>query len=96
MFFAHSRPGASASAIAWLQTISILVSLLTPVLTSHIKSPFTSLHHRKLQEPQQTSLWSHWNTISGFNFFDSFVFINRWDVCHFLPLILIFSQLKLI
>ncbi|PLW37164.1 hypothetical protein PCANC_05228 [Puccinia coronata f. sp. avenae] len=79
MFFAHSRPGASASAIAWLQTISILVSLLTPVLTSHTKSPFTSLHHRKLQEPQQTSLWSHWNTISGFNFFDSFVFINRWD-----------------
>ncbi|KAI9617659.1 hypothetical protein H4Q26_012962 [Puccinia striiformis f. sp. tritici PST-130] len=26
-----------------------------------------------------TSVWSHYDTISGFNFFDSFTFINRWD-----------------
>ncbi|PLW22434.1 hypothetical protein PCASD_13446 [Puccinia coronata f. sp. avenae] len=81
VFFAPSRPGAVASAVVWLQTISILGGLLAPVITSHINSLLSSLHlHRhKLQESQQTSIWSHCSTISGANCFDSYVFINGWD-----------------
>ena len=82
-----SRPGTTtASAVVWLQAIPALFNLLTPVLASHPNNLI--LHDHKLLESAalkpapapQTSIWSHYNTISGFNFFDSFTFINRWDV----------------
>jgi len=76
-FLTHSsRPGI---------TIPALLSLLTRVLASHPNN-LTLDDHKQLESvalkhatAPQTSIWSHYNTISGFNFFDSFTFINRWD-----------------
>ncbi|KNZ62241.1 hypothetical protein VP01_1296g3 [Puccinia sorghi] len=77
----------TASAVVWLQSIPALLSLLTPVLASHPNNLITRLAYRQLggsvavkpAPVPQISIWSHYNTISGFTFFDSFTFINRWD-----------------
>ncbi|POV99540.1 hypothetical protein PSTT_13717 [Puccinia striiformis] len=87
----HSRSAGLASTMIWLGLTIALLSSLTPVLAGHdgtdtVPNP---LARRKLSNGSpgpvnagrvpQTSVWSHYDTISGFNFFDSFTFINRWD-----------------
>ncbi|KAH9465253.1 hypothetical protein MJO28_007046 [Puccinia striiformis f. sp. tritici] len=80
----NSRSGSFAATIVWLQSITALLSLLAPVCAGRDHNVLTHLARRKLSKGSadhvpQTSIWSHYNTISGFNFFDSFTFINRWD-----------------
>lgn len=66
--------------------LSFLLGLHQDVYAGHANS-FADLQrreipHHKPREPASspaTSVWSHYDTISGQNFFDSFVFINRWD-----------------
>lgn len=73
-----------------LQRLTSLVGLLHCVLAGRLDSLAESglqahLSHRQVQSfttptrGQQSSAWSQYDTISGQNFFDSFVFIDRWD-----------------
>ncbi|KAI9614634.1 hypothetical protein H4Q26_009017 [Puccinia striiformis f. sp. tritici PST-130] len=80
-----------ASTIIWLGLTIALLSLLTPVLAGHdgtdtVPNPLARRKllnggpgHVNAGRVPQTSIWSHYDTISGFNFFDSFAFINGWD-----------------
>ncbi|OAV88436.1 hypothetical protein PTTG_04061 [Puccinia triticina 1-1 BBBD Race 1] len=73
----NPRSRALASTAVWLQSFTALLGFLAPVLATGHDNGFTRLHRRT--SAPQTSIWSHSQTISGFNFFDSWVFINRWD-----------------
>ncbi|KAA1085208.1 hypothetical protein PGTUg99_005315 [Puccinia graminis f. sp. tritici] len=84
----NPRSGALASTVLRLQAITALLGFLTSVFADHTSNnAFMQLHRRKLKEDNplgapgqpQTSIWSHSQTISGFTFFDSWAFINRWD-----------------
>ncbi|KAA1077428.1 hypothetical protein PGT21_007419 [Puccinia graminis f. sp. tritici] len=84
----NPRSGALASTVLRLQAITALLGFLTSVFADHTgNNAFMQLHRRKLKQDNplgapgqpQTSIWSHSQTISGFTFFDSWAFINRWD-----------------